>query len=153
MRETKHLPSQSPEVVDKPGAAPPGKQTLIDQLGLPETSEQSDRGVRKSGTGAARAGDWHMTADLSTAIGLGGAEPAIGGSQRGHVATKPPALQMSGSRWSTMKKGAGIYFGITLKDEGSAYAKALMRHYLLGGGKRVQSREELGQLSNGRDVV
>ncbi len=42
-------------------------------------------------------------------------------------------VQMSGW-WDTIQRGAGIYLGITLQDEGSAYAKALMRHYVFGGG-------------------
>ncbi len=42
--------------------------------------------------------------------------------------------QQAPSRWETLKKGAKVYLGTTLKDEGSAYAKALMRHYAMGRG-------------------
>jgi Domain of unknown function (DUF4157) len=70
--------------------------------------------------------------------GAGPASPATSG-QENSIQRKPLSgntniVQMDGGFWDTMRRGAGIYLGITLKDEGSAYAKALMRHYVLGGG-------------------
>jgi hypothetical protein len=69
----------------------------------------------------------------------GGASSPAASAQDGSVQRKPSrgsaeVVQMDGGFWDTLQRGAGIYLGITLQDEGSPYAKALMRHYVLGGG-------------------
>jgi hypothetical protein len=41
----------------------------------------------------------------------------------------------------SIARGAGVAFRLTLRDEGSMYAKALMRHYLIGGGETFNPEE------------
>jgi hypothetical protein len=73
-----------------------------------------------------------------SAGGAGGARSTAaageGSVQRKPISGNGHVVQMDGGFLDTMWRGAGIYLGITLQDEGSPYAKALMRHYVLGGG-------------------
>jgi hypothetical protein len=81
--------------------------------------------------GAAAARGERVGGAGPAALAASGPESSI---QRKPLGGNANVVQMDGGFWDTMWRGAGIYLGITLKDEGSAYAKALMRHYVLGGG-------------------